>query len=111
AAHFPPHVDRADLLAAGKLGLIDAADRYDPSRNVRFQTYAMPRIRGAMLDAMRSEDWLPRSVRSGLGCIARVSAQLEQEAGRPPTTAEISRRAGLEEQDVTRLKDASVCAF
>jgi len=111
AAHFPPHVDRSDLLEAGTLGLIDAADHYDPRRNVRFQTYAISRIRGAMLDALRSEDWLPRSVRSGLGCISRASAELEQEAGRPATTAEISRRAGLEEQDVGRLKEAAGRAF
>ena len=79
AAHLPAHVDRSDLLEAGALGLIDAADRFDPARNVRFHTYAMTRIRGAMLDALRSADWLPRSVRSGLGCIARASAELEQE--------------------------------
>jgi RNA polymerase sigma factor for flagellar operon FliA len=111
AAHFPPYVDRSDLLEAGMLGLIDAADRYDTGRNVRFQTYAMSRIRGAMLDALRSDDWLPRSVRSGLGRIMRVSAELEQEAGRRPSTAEISRRSGLDEPTVARLKDMATRTF
>ena len=82
AAHLPAHVDRSDLLEAGTLGLIDAADRFDPARNVRFHTYAMTRIRGAMLDALRSDDWLPRSVRSEL--VARRAGQRADRTGSPP---------------------------
>jgi RNA polymerase sigma factor for flagellar operon FliA len=111
AAHLPAHVDRGDLLEAGMLGLIDAADRFDPARNVRFHTYAMPRIRGAMLDALRSDDWLPRSVRSELARVARASAQLEQEVHRPPTSAEICGRTGLDVEDLADLKVAGAHAF
>ena len=111
AAHLPTHVDRSDLLEAGTLGLIDAADRFDPTRNVRFLTYAMTRIRGAMLDALRSDDWLPRSVRSELGRVARASAQLEQEVHRAPTSAEICSRTGLAAEDLADLKVAGGRAF
>jgi RNA polymerase sigma factor for flagellar operon FliA len=111
AAHLPPHVDRGDLLEAGAVGLIDAADRFDPARNVRFHTYAMSRIRGAMLDALRSDDWLPRSVRSELGRVARASAQLEQEVHRSPTSAEVCNRTGLAAQDLADLKGAGAHAF
>ena len=111
AAHLPTHVDRSDLLEAGTLGLIDAADRFDPARNVRFHTYAMTRIRGAMLDALRSDDWLPRSVRSELARVARASAQLEQEVHRSPTSAEICSRTGLAAEDLADLKVAGAHAF
>jgi RNA polymerase sigma factor for flagellar operon FliA len=111
AAHLPAHVDRSDLLEAGTLGLIDAADRFDPARNVRFHTYAMTRIRGAMLDSLRSDDWLPRSVRSELVRVARASAELEQEVHRAPTTAELSHRTGLAAHDLVALKGAGAHAF
>ncbi len=111
AAHLPPHVDRGDLLEAGALGLIDAADRFDPARNVRFHTYAVTRIRGAMLDALRSDDWLPRSVRSELARVARASAEIEQEVHRAPTSAEVCDRTGLAEQDLAELQGAGARAF
>ena len=111
AAHLPPHVDREDLLQAGTLGLIDATDRFEPGRNVPFHTYAMTRIRGAMLDVLRSADWLPRSVRSALRRVACISAELEQEVSRPPTSAEICSRTGLAAQDLAQLKFAGAHAF
>jgi len=111
AAHLPAHVDRGDLLEAGTVGLIDAADRFDPARNVRFHTYAMTRIRGAMLDALRADDWLPRSVRSELVRVARASAELEQEVHRSPTSAEICHRTGLAAEDLAGLKGAAAHAF
>lgn len=111
AAHLPSHVDREDLLQAGTLGLIDAADRFDPSRNIRFHTYAMTRVRGAMLDMLRSADWLPRSVRSALRRVSRISAQLEQEVSRPPTSAEICSRTKLAAHHLAELKFAGTHAF
>ncbi|MGO8705777.1 MAG: FliA/WhiG family RNA polymerase sigma factor [Candidatus Brocadiia bacterium] len=111
AAHLPAHVDRGDLLEAGAVGLIDAADRFDPARNVRFHTYAVTRIRGAMLDALRSDDWLPRSVRSELTRVARASAEIEQEVHRAPTSAEVCSRTGIAEQDLSELQDAGSRAF
>jgi RNA polymerase sigma factor for flagellar operon FliA len=111
AARLPYHVEREDLLEAGTLGLIDAADHFDSGRNVLFLTYAMARIRGAILDALRSADWLPRSVRSNLGRLARISAELEQEVSRPPTSAEICSRTGLAAPDLAELKFAGAHAF
>jgi RNA polymerase sigma factor for flagellar operon FliA len=111
AAHLPSHVDREDLLEAGTLGLIHAVDHFNPGRNVRFPTYALTRIRGAMLDALRSADWLPRSVRSELRRIARISAKLKQEVNRPPTSAEICERTGLAARDLAELEFAGANAF
>jgi RNA polymerase sigma factor for flagellar operon FliA len=111
AAHLPSHIDRDDLLEAGTLGLIDAADRFDPGRKVRFHTYAMPRIHGAMLDLLRSADWLPRVVRSALRRVARISAELEQQVSRPPTSAEICSRMGLTAQRLAELNFAGAHAF
>jgi RNA polymerase sigma factor for flagellar operon FliA len=93
AAHLPAHVDRGDLLEAGTVGLIDAADRFDPARNVR------------------ADDWLPRSVRSELVRVARASAELEQEVHRSPTSAEICHRTGLAAEDLAGLKGAAAHAF
>jgi len=94
ASRLPAHVDRSDLLEAGTLGLIDAADRFDPRAE-----RALPHLRHvadprSMLDALRADDWLPRSVRSELGRVARISAKIEQESSRAPTSAEICSRAG-----------------
>jgi RNA polymerase sigma factor for flagellar operon FliA len=111
AEHLPSHVDREDLREAGAMGLIGAADRFDPGRNVRFHTYAKMRICGAMLDLLRSADWLPRSVRSKLRRVARVSAELEQEVSRPPTSAEICGRTGLAAQKLAELKSAGAHTF
>src|SRR5262245_49066661 len=63
AAKLPPSVDREDLIGAGVLGLLDAVDKFDPGRGVQFKTYAEMRVRGAMLDSLRSLDWAPRSIR------------------------------------------------
>jgi RNA polymerase sigma factor for flagellar operon FliA len=105
-------VDRDDLLEAGAVGLIDAADRFDPRRNVRFHTYALPRIRGAMIDALRAEDWLPRSVRAELARVAEARAELEQESGRHASMPAISRRIGLHERKAARLVRFSAnCIF
>jgi RNA polymerase sigma factor for flagellar operon FliA len=112
APRLPRHVDREDLLEAGALGLLDATHRFNPSRNVRFQTYAVSRIRGAMLDSLRNEDWLPRSTRTALTRLAEARAQLEQKRGRPATTAEASKHLGFGEKKLARLARASEnCVF
>ncbi len=64
AATLPPHVEEGDLISYGMVGLTSAVDRFDPSRDVRFETYAVTRIRGAIIDELRSQDWVPRSVRA-----------------------------------------------
>lgn len=101
AAGLPRHVDRADLISPGLFGLIDAIDAFDPERNVKFETYAIPRIRGAILDELRALDWVPRSVRSRVREVERAYAELEHELNRPPTDTELARKAGME---VPRLR-------
>src|SRR5215213_10111371 len=76
AVHFPRHVDREELARAGALGLVEAARRYDGSRGVPFPRFAAQRIRGAILDAVRSADWAPRSVRTMARSLEQTSQQL-----------------------------------
>src|SRR5581483_1691309 len=94
AAGLPAHVDEADLVSYGLLGLIGAIERYEPARDVKFETFAVARIKGAIIDELRSLDWVPRSVRTRARDIERATANLETELGRPPTDEEIA--AGLE---------------
>ncbi|CAN5174104.1 FliA/WhiG family RNA polymerase sigma factor [soil metagenome] len=104
AVHFPRFVDRQELARAGALGLVEAARRYDSSRGVPFERFAARRIRGAILDSVRSADWVPRSVRT----VARQLEQTEQllagELGRPPTTANLAEALGMTTAEVHRLR-------
>jgi len=85
-----------DLLSYATLGLIDAVEKFDPGRDVKFETYAVMRIRGAVLDALKTLDWLPRSVRAEEQKIRRVFACLEAELGRPATDEEVAAALGIE---------------
>src|SRR6478672_10023362 len=76
AVHFPRHVDREELARAGALGLVEAAQRYDEARGVPFERFAAQRIRGAILDAVRSADWAPRSLRTEARILETASNQL-----------------------------------
>ena len=82
AARLPSNIDLDDLISAGVIGLMDAIDKYDPSRDNKFKTYAEFRIRGAILDELRSQDWVPRSVRDKAKKIERAYTELEQRLGR-----------------------------
>jgi RNA polymerase sigma factor for flagellar operon FliA len=84
-----------DLVGHAVVGLIDAVQRFDPARDVKFETYALPRIRGAVLDAIRGQDWIPRSVRSSEQELRRALAELEGRLGRPPTDAETAEMMGV----------------
>jgi RNA polymerase sigma factor for flagellar operon FliA len=99
-ASLPAHVDESDLVSYGLLGLIDAIERYDPDRDVKFETYAITRIRGAIIDELRSMDWVPRSVRSRAREIERAIAQLEAALMRPPTDDEIAAKLGVSEEEL-----------
>ncbi|NLC58279.1 MAG: FliA/WhiG family RNA polymerase sigma factor [Armatimonadetes bacterium] len=101
-----PDLDRDDLLSHGIIGLIDAVEKYDHLRGPRFESYASTRIRGAILDALRGMDWLPRSVRSTASTIDRATVELEASLGRQPTTEEIAAATGLtpEEVDTARAR-------
>jgi RNA polymerase sigma factor for flagellar operon FliA len=90
AAGLPQNVEQSDLVSNGWFGLIDAVDRFDPGRGNKFETYAMQRIRGAILDELRSNDWVPRSVRQKARAIEKAMAKLEGKLGRTPTEAELA---------------------
>lgn len=90
AAGLPRSVDTGDLVSAGVFGLMNAIDRFDPDRGFKFETYAVPRIRGAILDGLRGLDWVPRSVRSRSRSIQEAITSLEHSLGRAPTEEEIA---------------------
>src|SRR6201995_4986600 len=92
---LPAHVEEADLVSYGLLGLIGAIERYEPGRDIKFETYAMSRIRGAILDELRSLDWVPRSVRSRAREIERAITALEAKLARAPTDEEIAAKVGI----------------
>jgi len=95
AAGLPQTVDQADLISYGMFGLIDAIAKFDPERGFKFETYAVSRIKGAILDELRSIDWVPRSVRSKAKAVERAMAKLEARLHRPPTDSEIAEELDL----------------
>jgi RNA polymerase sigma factor FliA len=99
-AGLPPHVDQTDLVSYGLLGLIDVIERYDPDRDVKFETYAISRIRGAIIDELRSMDWVPRSVRARAREIEKAIAHLEATLIRAPTDEEIAERLGITQEEL-----------
>ena len=96
AMKLPPNVAMDDLISTGVLGLLDAIDKYDPARDVKFSTYAQFRIRGAIMDSLRENDWVPRSVRSKAGEVGSVYESLEKKLGRPATEAEAAKEMGMD---------------
>jgi len=90
AAKLPSSVDVDDIIQAGLIGLMDAASRFEASQGNQFETYASQRIRGAMLDELRQNDWLPRSIRKAFRQIEQAISKLEQREGRAPTEPEIA---------------------
>ena len=94
---LPRHVDEADLASYGIIGLIDAIERFEPLRNIKFETYAIPRIKGAIIDELRSIDWVPRSVRAKARAVEQSYSKLEATLHRTPTDAEVA--ADLEMTD------------
>jgi len=112
---LPAHVDEADLVSYGLLGLMSAIDRYDPDRDIKFETYAIARIRGSIIDELRALDWVPRSVRSRAREIERAIAALEARLGRAPTDEEIASRVGVtveeREESLTDIARSSIAAL
>ena len=105
AVHFPRHVDREELARAGALGLVEAAQRYDEARGVPFERFAAQRIRGAILDAVRSADWAPRSVRNSARTLERTSHALATDLGRAPTAEELAEAMDLTPAQLRRIQD------
>ena len=104
AAHVPRHVERAELIRAGALGLVEAAWRFDPHRGIPFERFAATRIRGAVLDAMRADDWAPRSLRSAARRIEMVENSLIARYGRRPTMDELASESGSSREKVEKVK-------
>lgn len=99
---LPAHVDIADLVQAGVFGLVDAIERFEPERGLKFETYAMQRIRGAILDDLRAQDWVPRSIRSRGRQVERALERLEGRLQRTATDAEVADELGI---TVSQLRD------
>ena len=102
AAGLPKRVDTGDLIQAGVFGLMNAIDRFDPANGAKFETYAIPRIRGAILDSLRQLDWVPRSVRSRSRDIEGAISALEHELGRAPSDEEIATKLGISTADLEK---------
>jgi len=115
ASGLPAHVDEADLISYGLGGLISAIQRFDLSREIKFETYAITRIKGAIIDELRSIDWVPRSVRARAREIERANSKLEHKLHRAPTDEEMAGEIGLtvkEFQDsLLQISNSSVAAL
>lgn len=96
ALRLPPHIEVDDLISVGAIGLMDAIEKYDPNRGAKFKTYAEFRVRGSILDELRSLDWVPRSVRQKASKLDAVVSKLQSKLGRPPEDEEIA-----EEMEIT----------
>jgi RNA polymerase sigma factor FliA len=105
ALRLPSHISQDDLISSGIIGLIDAIRKYDPSKNIDFKTYAEFRVKGAMLDELRSMDWIPRSIRKKTHLIENAYARLQKAMGRPAEAEEVAELLGLELEDFYQLLD------
>jgi RNA polymerase sigma factor for flagellar operon FliA len=97
---MPAHVEEEELISCGLLGLLSAINRYDPDREAKFETFAIQRIRGSIIDGLRSQDWVPRSVRARARLIERTMATLQRELGRVPTDAEVANKLGVTPEEL-----------
>jgi len=105
---LPDKVELDDLISAGIFGLINAIDAFDPERGVKFETYCTPRVRGAILDELRSMDWVPRLVRARAHQLSKATSSLQAQLGRMPTENEIAQELKMNMEEFHRLqRDAS----
>ncbi len=102
---LPSHVELNDLVSAGVLGLLDAIEKFDPKRGVKFKTYAELRIKGAILDSLRNLDWAPRSLRKKSKDLEKIYRELEQRLGRPATDKEVCDEMEISLEDFYELVD------
>ncbi|MCA9046423.1 MAG: sigma-70 family RNA polymerase sigma factor, partial [Planctomycetaceae bacterium] len=103
-AKLPDGVDLNDLISAGVFGLMDAIEAFDMERGVKFETYCVPRIRGAMLDELRTMDWVPRLVRSKASKLEAARKQVEASVGRPPTDRELADKMEMSLDEFEKMK-------
>jgi RNA polymerase sigma factor for flagellar operon FliA len=108
---LPDKVELDDLISAGNFGLMYAIDAFDPTRGVKFETYCSPRIRGSILDELRSMDWVPRLVRARAHQLAKATHSLETNLGRKPTEKEIAEELNIDMEEFNRLqRDANAAS-
>src|SRR5246500_5035375 len=100
---LPPNIEQADLVSYGIFGLIDAIEKFDPGRDIKFETYAISRIRGAIIDELRAIDWIPRSVRARARGVERAIGKLENDLRRPPTDGELAKELGVSVDDLQEM--------
>ncbi|WP_069814941.1 RNA polymerase sigma factor WhiG [Streptomyces sp. TP-A0874] len=112
---LPPNVEQADFVSSGVFGLIDAIEKFDPERSIKFETYAITRIRGAMIDELRALDWIPRSVRQKARAVEQAYARLEAALHRTPSESEVAADMGIELEELhhvfSQLSLANVVAL
>ena len=112
---LPSHVEESDLISYGLLGLISAIERFEPEREIKFETFAITRIKGSIIDELRSLDWVPRSVRTKAREIEKANAKLEHRLHRAPTDQEMAKELGVEIEDfqdsLVRISNSSVVAL
>ena len=101
---LPSHIDRNDLISSGTIGLISAVDNFNPEFKTKFETYAIIRIKGAMLDELRALDWVPRSMREKFCAMQKSYSKLEQRYGRPATDSEVAKDLGISLGDFSHLE-------
>lgn len=101
--NFPPQVEYDDLMSSGIIGLLDAIEKFDPERGLKFETYAMSRIRGAIIDELRHLDWAPRSVRKKGHDLEETYRKLERELGRTATDSEVADAMNIDTSELHRL--------
>src|SRR5437773_12301977 len=115
ASGLPAHVEESDLISYGLLGLISAIERFDPSREIKFETFAVTRIKGSIIDELRSLDWVPRSVRAKAREIEKANAKLEHQLHRAPTDAEMADQLDISveefQESLVRISNSSVVAL
>src|SRR3954449_6459690 len=100
---LPPNIEQADLVSYGIFGLIDAIEKFDLERAIKFETYAISRIRGAIIDELRAIDWIPRSVRYKAREVEKAYAALEGRLHRTPTEGEVAQELGIELSDLHQI--------
>ena len=112
---LPAHVEEADLISYGLVGLISAIERYEPEREIKFETYAIPRIRGAIIDELRALDWVPRSVRARAREIEKANVKLEHRLQRAPTDEEMAGELGIEvdefQESLIQISNSTIAAL
>lgn len=104
AAGLPRMVDREDLVSYGIFGLLDAIEKYDQAKGVKFETYAVTRIKGSILDEIRSLDWVPRTIRAKARDVERAESELHAGLGRPAEEAEVAQHLGITIQELWTLR-------